>query len=451
LWYAHAADQFVVSTSQRAIVMWLESFDLNEDVLAWQLSSGTLGPGLSWDRRIRALPPASRLELDCLEWSIELHTTEVEYRASARPPTRQRDELKGAIAETFRGLQLDTNRGVIALSGGYDSRMILLMLKERPHLRTVTWGRRGAPEERLNDANIAQQLAAKMHTDHSYFELEVPARGLGDVLERFVRLGEGRTESISGYIDGFSVWKCLHESGYDTLFRGDEAFGCRAAPTPADVYRNMKCNVLADFETESVGRLPDLVPPQERPEHLERQPSESLQAWRDRLNAEFELPYVIGPLNDLKFGYVDVVQPLVSRLIVEQVRRLDDDLRTDKRAFKAIVEEVPLDVPFAKRVAILPPESVLADAPVLRELCEQLRRQSEESGAAAAVARHALELLPGQSGHRVRLRTTMARLVERVRRRAPRSPRLSPLKVAFRSYIIGKMHALLREDAHTLH
>jgi asparagine synthetase B (glutamine-hydrolysing) len=448
LWYAQTSDQFVVSTSQRAIVMWLKSYDCNRDVFAWQLSSGTLGPGLSWDRRIRALPPASRLVFDRRAWSLEQHTPRVEYRAAAGTPERQRHELEDAIAETFRHLELDTERGVLALSGGYDSRMILLKLKDRPRLQTVTWGRRGALADRETDASVAQRLATKMQTDHSYFELEMPKHGVEEVLERFVRLGEGRTDSLSGYIDGFKVWKRLHESGCDALFRGDEAFGCRSAPTPADIYRNTKCNVLGDFRLGRDGPLAELAASQHRPAHLERRRAESLQAWRDRLNAEFELPYALGPLNDLKLAYVDVVHPLVSRRIIEQVRRLPDDLRTNKAAFKSIVEEVRLDVPFAKRVAIFAPETVLRNPEVLRALGGELRRQGEGSGTVAELARQVLELLPRP--RTLRAPTSVRRLVDKARRRTSRAPRLSPLKLAFRTYIIGKMQALLQEDARAL-
>jgi asparagine synthetase B (glutamine-hydrolysing) len=448
IWYAKTAEQFVVSTSQRAIVMWLESYDCNDDVFAWQLSSGTLGPGLSWDRRIRALPPASRLLFDARTWSIEQHTPRVEYRAASGPPERGRNELEDAISETFRDLDLDTERGALALSGGYDSRMILLKLKDRPRLHTVTWGRPGALADRETDASVAQRLAAKMQTYHSYFELDMPAHGAEEVLDRFVRLGEGRTDNISGYIDGFAVWKRLHERGHDTLFRGDEAFGCRAAPTPADVYRNTKCNVLADFRLGNTGPLAELAASQRRPAHLERRASESLQAWRDRLNAEFELPYALGPLNDLKLAYVDVVHPLVSRRIVEQVRRLPDDLRTNKVAFKSIVDDVPLDIPFAKRVAIFPPETVLRNPEVLRVLGGELRRQSEGSETVAALARETLELLPRSSA--LRPHGSTRRLVDKARRRMSRAARLSPLKLAFRTYIIGKMQALLADDARAL-
>lgn len=448
IWYTQTRDELVASTSQRAIVMWLKSYDCNEDVFAWQISSGTLGPGLSWDRRIRALPPASRLMLDLRAWSSKLYTAPIEYRASADPPERQRGELEDAIAETFRGLELDTDRGVLTLSGGYDSRMILLMLKDRPRLHTVTWGRRGALMDRDSDASVAERLATRMQTYHSYYELEMPAQGVEEVLDRFVRLGEGRTDSVSGYIDGFSVWKRLLERGCDTVLRGDEAFGCRAAPTPADVYRNMKCTVLADFKGGSVERLAELLPEQRRPEQLERRDTESMQAWRDRLNAEFELPCVLGPLNDLKCAYVDVVHPLVSRRIVEQARRLSDDLRTDKSAFKSIVERARLDVPFAKRVAIFAPATVLAHPSVLGALRDELRRQRDGSGTVGALARHALEMLRPSAVPRAT--AFAARVADQVRRRASHAPRLDPRRVAFRTYIIGKMQTLLERDARLL-
>src|SRR5688572_7350376 len=390
IWYTQTSDQFLASTSQRAIVMWLQSYHRNADVFAWQLSSGTLGPGLSWDRRIRALPPASRLLFDRETWSAKLHSAPVEYRPSTEPPERLRAELRDAIAETFRGLDLDTERGVLALSGGYDSRMILVVLKDRPRLHTVTWGRRSALADRGSDASIAEQLSLKTRTFHAYYEIDIAARGVGQALDRFVRLGEGRVENISGYIDGFAVWKRLHERGWSILFRGDEAFGCRAAPTPAHVYRNMRCNVLSDFRIETGSPLAEWVSSQRRPEYLERQPSESMAAWRDRLNGEFELPYAIGPLNDLKYCYLDVVHPLVSRRIVEQARRLPDELRTNKSEFRAIVEETPLDVPFAARPAIAPPEAVLRHPAVLQALRERLRSQSEGFGTVAELARHAL-------------------------------------------------------------
>lgn len=452
LWYAQTDDEFLASTSQRAIVMWLKSYARNPDVLAWQLSSGTLGPGLSWDSRIRALPPASRLLFDRGTWAAQLHSDPVEYRPTAESARHQRRSLLEAIADTFRSLELDTDHAALALSGGYDSRMILLMLKGRPRLHTVTWGQRNALADRRNDACIAQRLASRLNTDHAYLEIEMPSADVESVLDRFVRLGEGRTENVGAYMDGFSVWKRIYERGWSGLLRGDEAFGCRYARMPSDVYRNTRCNVLDDFEPYSVGPLAEWVPPQKRPQYLERRPGETLPTWRDRLNAQYELPYVIAPLNDLKYGYVDVVHPLVSRRIVEQVRRLPDELRTGKRAFKEVVEEISLDVPFAKRGAVYSPDVVLRQPPVLRAVSDELRRQGDGSDVVATLARYALERLSRSTLQRRALPVWLRRAVEKARRRSPtlNVPRLSSPRVAFRTYIICKMQALLADDARAL-
>jgi hypothetical protein len=120
----------------------------------------------------------------------------------------------------------------------------------------------------------------------------------------------------------------------------------------------------------------------------------------------------------------------------------------NKAVFKSIVEEVRLDVPFAKRVAIFAPETVLRNPEVLRALGGELRRQGEGSGTVAELARQVLELLPRP--RTLRAPTSVRRLVDKARRRTSRAPRLSPLKLAFRTYIIGKMQALLQEDARAL-
>jgi asparagine synthetase B (glutamine-hydrolysing) len=398
------------------------------------------------------LPPSSTLLLDARSWSARLTSVPVEYLASAAAPERQRRALQSAIVETFRGFELDTEHGALALSGGYDSRMILLLLRKgRPRLRTVTWGRRAALADRGNDACIAQRLAAELHTEHSYYELELTEDRVEPVLDRFVRLGEGRTENIGAYTDGFAAWKALHERRVSSVFRGDEAFGCRFAATATDVYANMKCNVLGDYHPEGVRPFADLLPAQARPGALERRQGESHAAWRDRLNAEFELPYVISALNDLKFGYVDVVHPLLSRRIVEQARRLPDDMRTGKRAFKQLVEEVPLRVPFAKRSAVATPDSVLRQPAVVRLLRERLAQYREGSGTVAALAGAALDLLETASAEQGAGRSLLRRVVAKaLPRYHTRAPSLPPLRVAFRTYVIGKMQGVLENDSRAL-
>ena len=68
VWYYFDSETLVASTSQRAIIMYLKSFEFNPEVISWMISSGTLGPGLSWDRRLNHLGPESALSLDISKW-----------------------------------------------------------------------------------------------------------------------------------------------------------------------------------------------------------------------------------------------------------------------------------------------------------------------------------------------------------------------------------------------
>jgi hypothetical protein len=88
---------------------------------------------------------------------------------------------------------------------------------------------------------------------------------------------------------------------------------------------------------------------------------------------------------------------------------------------------------------------------VICALRAELRRQREGSGTPATLASHAVELLRNFGASEPGLPTSFARVVGKVQRRFTRARRLSPLRVAFRTYIIGKMQAQLREDARALH
>ena len=60
LWYALTDRELIASTSQRAIVTLLGSFEPNRGVLPWMLSSGTLGPLGGWDTRLKRVQPGER-------------------------------------------------------------------------------------------------------------------------------------------------------------------------------------------------------------------------------------------------------------------------------------------------------------------------------------------------------------------------------------------------------
>ena len=225
IWYVRMEDAFIASTSQRAIIFFLQDFQPNEEAFSWMLSSGTLGPGLSWDKRIHSLEGNARLILDRSSWEIEIKKEKVIYEPVDLPDEEHEVRLKKAMEETFDNLSLDFSKWILPLSGGFDSRAILLMLKNRQGLKAVTWGLESSLRDKRNDAYVARALAKHYNIDHYYFHTDISDEPIEEIFRRFLVAGEGRIDHISGYMDGFRIWKHLYESGYHGIIRGDMAFG----------------------------------------------------------------------------------------------------------------------------------------------------------------------------------------------------------------------------------
>lgn len=352
IWYIQTEKVFIAATSQRAIIFFLQEFRPNRDVYAWMLSSGTIGPGLSWDSRIKCLSGNSRLVLDRSSWKVNIHMEPVQFSPVDRPAEEHESKLRERLEYIFGHLRLDYSKWVLPLSGGVDSRAILLFLKDRGYFKCITWGLRSSLKDKKNDAHIAKSLTEYFGLGHEYFETDLSEEPLDLIFNRFLVAGEGRIDHIPGYMDGFRIWKHLFESKYQGIIRGDQVFGCRAANKPETVYKNMGLHILSDYE--NLNPLKDVIEEfhQEHPSYLKRSEIESLESWRDRVNAEFEVPVIFAALNDIKLPYVEIINPFLSRSIVHQVRQFPDDLRTDKRLFRTIVNSLNPDIPYAQCEAV---------------------------------------------------------------------------------------------------
>ncbi len=93
VWYAKTENLFIASTSQRAIVCFLGGFQPNRSAFAWMLSAGTLGPGNSWDGRIRQLGPDARLRLDRSSWASEIRQGDVQFEPIRAPHNEHLERL----------------------------------------------------------------------------------------------------------------------------------------------------------------------------------------------------------------------------------------------------------------------------------------------------------------------------------------------------------------------
>jgi hypothetical protein len=458
LWYAMTDHDFIASSSQRAIVTLLGSFEPNRDALPWMLSSGTLGPTAAWDARLRRVQPGERVVLDRARWRLQSKLEPAAFDADdSQSYDQQLERLRAAVADACRRWSFDARKWVLTLSGGADSRSLLCLLRDRG-IEAVTWGLPETAEEKGNDAQIACRIATALGVPHRFFPIDSHAGSPEVVLDRFLSTGEGRVARISGYVDGFRIWKTLFDEGYAGVIRGDEAFGSIPVTSPFAARWTSSLTTLADFfpaEERETFELPE----QPLPEGLERGNGETLATWRDRLYQQFRLPTLLAGLTDLKTAYVEVANPLLSRSVLECVRRLPDAMRTEKQLWRDVVRAQLPDVALATRVAIPSLTDCVADRRMATVLLDELTSERAASVFAPLLRARFCAALRAALGttraaRRDNWHPALARAVpERVRAvvrnwRAAR-PTIEPLVLAFRAFVATRMFALLRSDAAT--
>jgi hypothetical protein len=502
VWYVLTEELFVASTSQRAVASVLGSFEPDRRAFAWMLSSGSLGPGFGWDARVRSVPIGGRVRLDRTNWRLAIDEPSIGLGSgSSREPwslprsglpklrgagPRHQRRLDGALEQAFAGYAFDPGRWILPLSGGVDSRGILLFLNDATHFRgtpfrSVTWGVERSLDDPRSDGRIAERLADRFGLEHRFLPISVSGEPRERLIDRFLVAGEGRTDRLSGYLDGFEIWRIFAEQGCEGVIRGDEAFGWNAVRDEADVLRECGVTRLGDVLDER-SRAAFALPEQPLPSALERRARESLASWRDRLYQQFRLPVLLAALTDLKCAYVEVTNPLLSSSIIECVRTLPDRLRTDKRLWRRIVTQRSPAIPFAARTGVYPLRDFVREPATLELMLEELGSDSAHDVLGQELARslradaermhtHALTHSEGRAGPHERGRSvfgpnglaysTAARVGMRVGGRAARiigrcARAVSPAArkhtiereiLAFRAFLIVRAVAMLRGDA----
>ena len=444
VWYYQDEETFIASTSQRAIVAFVGSFQFNEQVIPWVLSTGSLGPSLSWDRRIEMLPSDSSVVLDKRDWSVSIKTTPIDFTPQDQPDAQHERMLREALEETIQSLDLDLTKWVLALSGGYDSRSILYMLrdagKDIDPLRTVTWGLASRRAREGNDAAVAKELAGIIGVSNEYYPTDLTSEPIDLVLDRFVRLGEGRVDHLSGYMDGFAMWKAMFEDGVHGLIRGDEGLGWDKPKLPLDsaVRIGVGCAPCSDFRNfQGYG-----LAAQELPPSLLKEKGETLAAWRDRLYHQFRLPTIISALSDLRLAYVEQASPLLFRKVLLAVRQLPDALRTDKILFRSIVGAMSPRVHFASSGAIASPQQILREDRIVNLLKEDISSQGIMQMVSPELVDQIVQRLETGSFRASRLDTQLRRI-----KRLLLGAEVDYNVLAFRVFIISRMNTLMNQDS----
>jgi hypothetical protein len=460
LWYALTDDAFLASTSQRALVMLLGSFELEPEATACFLSSGTLGPTVSWDARLRRLPPDARLVLDRAAWQVTRHEAPFALNQAAADLQTDVARLRSAIAATCGSLNLDLERWVLPLSGGHDSRTLLAFLVEnglRP--RCVTWTTRASLRNPLSDASIARVLARRYRVEHELLFLDASDLDADTVVTRFVAANEGRNDEIAGYLDGFALWRDLARAGVQGIVRGDQSYGPVSRPMqPESGRRQVGGATPADYPEGHPLRKLELAP-QEWPARLRSGPQDDLKDYRLRLSQQGYIPIILTGLNEPKARYVEIVNPHVSRRVIGTVRSLAPKSRYRAAAYHRISDGLASAVPYA-RFSSTPSASDLFHRADLHELIvRELVSASVERVLGAEGALKVLTAMSAAAGKRPSARARFRAAVKEASDILPtnlatsltpawKGPEaLPPAKLAFRALLAGRTMAQLDEDA----
>jgi hypothetical protein len=461
LWYVVTDETFLVSTSQRALVALLGDLQLNRPAVSWMLSSGTLGPEASWDSRLSRLPGCSRLVFDRRAWRARLDIGQLPFAPVARDRAAHVASLREALTWSCAHLNIDVSQWVMPLSGGRDSRALLVLMARaglRP--RCVTWTTHSSARQPLSDAFIARLVARRFGVEHELVWLDGHDDEPGAALDRFVAVAEGRSDEYSGYTDGCRIWRDLFADGVSGVIRGDESAGIRRrAASPQAARANSAGAMVTDYpSTHLIHRLG--LAEQEWPERLRQAPGEGLDTYRDRMYEQSRLPGALAALNDVKGRYVEVVNPLLSRRLIGALHELPDELRAFGRVYNEVVDAESRPIPYARLTSTLAVSDCLDDpglvGVIVRELSSARAERvldGEEAVlsllSAMAAPQWRRRTLSGDTIKAFRLARTAlpARAARRLTPRYSRPDPVSPARLAFRATIASKAVALLEDDA----
>ena len=390
VWYYHDERVFLASSAQRPLIALLGSFDLDREAVTWMVASRSLGPRPSYDRRLTRVPLDGRVRLDRHSWSVEVTSQWSPYQADDLSDDEHGRRLHAAIVETCSYLAPEAERWPLLLSGGYDSRALLVGMREAGVTPPcVTWGFGASLCDESSDAGVAQRLARSVGAPHEFFALDGEQGVAVKALEEFIIGSEGQVMDFTMYVDGFATWRTLVDQDRIGVIRGDNYPWAYLGEfrTPRTVRHHCGADLLGDYSPgHPIHRLG--LTPQSWPAHLEQGPGEDLLRYRDRLQRTLYIPARVAPLNQIKASYVEIVNPLKARRIADVVARLPERLRLHPGALARLLALHGPTVPFATRPAATLP--AILERPEMRKaigtgLCSDSAHRLYDGDAVAEV------------------------------------------------------------------
>ena len=89
VWYYFDEKLFIASTSQASIIEFLGDFQFDSSVIPWIISTGSLGPKSSWDKRIKKVPADGSVIVDRDKWRLFIKANSVKFNPKILPYQKQ--------------------------------------------------------------------------------------------------------------------------------------------------------------------------------------------------------------------------------------------------------------------------------------------------------------------------------------------------------------------------
>ncbi len=444
-WYYSDESTFIVSSSQRMIVAALQSFEHNIEAVAWMLATGSLGPRLSWDKRIRPLPPNTVISV------LKSCPSQPEIAIVSPDSGPKPDTIQEIFESVFSSFAHKSTCGV-TLSGGFDSRAVLFnLVRSGIPVRAYTWGNQESINRSLSDAGIARQLATHMKVPFSFVNIYSAEENHVDVLEAFLQQGEGRIDHINSFADRMQFWRQIATDGIEQVYRADEVFGWVRTENEFDVRISLDMNQVEDYRNLQLLFGKSNLPRPTLPDDFKRKEGESLSQWRDRCYRDFRMPTILSALQDPVLPFVEIINPLLFSPFVRWASLLPDSDRDNKRAYKEYVRRLVPEVPFAISPAVPEPEDFVSNAEIRDYICNAFR---SEEAIGLFGSDFVSELIAGykpDGSSQPSWKTRVARLlpfkVKKALRRSIMPYSLSHNRIVLRAVIALRMLAILKSDA----
>jgi len=265
--------------------------------------------------------------------------------------------------------------------------------------------------------------------------------------------GEGRIDHLSGYMDGFRIWKTLFEDHVQGIIRGDEGFGWVSVNSAPEVTLRVGIPLCSDFinlkNYKEIG-----FPEHDLPAALKRQQTETLETWRDRLYHQFRMPVILAALSDLKLPFVEVINPLLSRAVIMKTRSLPDHLRSEKKLFKKVIHSIGPDIEFATSSALAEAGFILKSDSAVKLFKTELASHHCKSIMPDSFIQYLLEnltVIESSVNNKQIIKSFLKRFIPK--KLLNGASLLGPARsmgvntLAFRVFIISRMNTILVEDS----